>query len=68
MDTHGRRSNRRSQGKLDPDTMEELRQLAELAKSDPAIMDHLERDREEHPGLRVVSIESDEIELYKEPE
>ena len=68
MDTHGSKPNRLKKSKLDPDTMEELRQLAELAKSDPTIMDHLERDREDHPGLRVVSIESDEIELYKEPE
>jgi hypothetical protein len=62
MDTHGSKPNRCSQGKLDPDTMEELRQLAELAKRDPKIMQQITARRQAEAGLRILSLTTDELE------
>lgn len=62
MDTHGSKPNRLKKSKLDPDTMEELRQLAELAKRDPTIMQQITARRQAEAGLRILSLTTDELE------
>lgn len=42
--------------------MEELRQLAELAKRDPTIMQQITARRQAEAGLRILSLTTDELE------
>lgn len=42
--------------------MKELRQLAELAKRDPTIMQQITARRQTEAGLRILSLTTDELE------
>lgn len=66
MDTLGSKSNRKSKSKLDPETMEELRQLAELAKHDSTVMQEITARRNAETFFRVHSLELDELEYLEE--
>ena len=66
MDTLGSKSNRKPKSKLAPETMEELRQLAELAKRDPAIMQQITARQTSDAMFRVLSLEEDEFNQLEE--